>query len=104
MIKTEELAGRRALVPGSTSGIGLAVAQALVYLACAPKSNASYLAIDAALADVENGRTLPVPDHLKNAPHPGKGDRLRRVALDLHAEGVAKQTRSLRAGIGQEEG
>jgi putative ATPase len=50
------------------------LAQATTYLACAPKSNASYLAIDAALADVENGRTLPVPDHLKNAPHPGKGD------------------------------
>jgi putative ATPase len=49
------------------------LAQATTYLACAPKSNASYLAVDTALADVEHGRTLPVPDHLKNAPHPGKG-------------------------------
>jgi len=58
------------------------LAQATTYLACAPKSNASYLAIDAALADVENGRTLPVPDHLKNAPHPGKGDVKYRYAHD----------------------
>jgi putative ATPase len=49
------------------------LAQATTYLACAPKSNASYLAVDTALADVEHGRTLPVPDHLKNAPHPDKG-------------------------------
>jgi putative ATPase len=58
------------------------LAQATTYLACAPKSNASYLAIDAALADVENGRTLPVPDHLKNAPHPGKGDVKYQYAHD----------------------
>jgi putative ATPase len=58
------------------------LAQATTYLACAPKSNASYLAIDAALADVETGRTLPVPDHLKNAPHPGKGDVKYQYAHD----------------------
>ncbi len=58
------------------------LAQATTYLSCAPKSNASYLAIDAALADVENGRTLPVPDHLKNAPHPGKGDVKYQYAHD----------------------
>ncbi|NOU35207.1 MAG: replication-associated recombination protein A [Kiritimatiellaceae bacterium] len=58
------------------------LAQATTYLACAPKSNASYLAIDAALADVESGRTLPVPDHLKNAPHPGKGDVQYQYAHD----------------------
>ena len=58
------------------------LAQATTYLACAPKSNASYLAIDAALADVENGRTLPVPDHLKNAPHPGKGEAKYQYAHD----------------------
>ena len=58
------------------------LAQATTYLACAPKSNASYLAIDAALADVENGRTLPVPDHLKNAPHPGKGPVQYKYAHD----------------------
>lgn len=40
--------------------------QAVTYLATAPKSNASYAAISAALRDVEKGRTLPVPEHLKN--------------------------------------
>ncbi|MFA4982006.1 MAG: replication-associated recombination protein A [Candidatus Omnitrophota bacterium] len=43
------------------------LAQAAVYVACAPKSNASYLGIEAALKDVEAGRTLEVPDHLKDA-------------------------------------
>ena len=57
---------------GSPEG-ELAVAQAIVYLACAPKSNASYLAINSALDDVENGRTLPVPKHLQNGPKPDKG-------------------------------
>jgi len=42
------------------------LAQATTYLATAPKSNASYLAIDAALADVREGRVLAVPEHLKN--------------------------------------
>ena len=48
----------------------ITLAQATVYMACAPKSNASYLAIDAAMADVKENRTLPVPKHLRNAPHP----------------------------------
>jgi putative ATPase len=42
------------------------LAQAVTYLATAPKSNASYLAIEAAIADVRSGRILPVPEHLKN--------------------------------------
>jgi len=42
------------------------LAQVTAYLATAPKSNASYLAIDKALKDVEEGRTLAVPEHLKN--------------------------------------
>ena len=49
----------------------ITLAQAAIYMACAPKSNASYLAVDAALDDVRNQRTLPVPKHLRNAPHPG---------------------------------
>jgi len=49
------------------------LAQATTYLACAPKSNASYLAINAALDDIENGRTLPVPKHLQSGPKPDKG-------------------------------
>lgn len=43
------------------------LAQAAVYVACAPKSNASYLAITAAMKDIEQGMLLQVPDHLKDA-------------------------------------
>ena len=42
------------------------LSQAVTYLATAPKSNASYRAINAAWRDIENGRSLPVPEHLKN--------------------------------------
>ncbi|MCS6771776.1 MAG: replication-associated recombination protein A [Kiritimatiellae bacterium] len=45
------------------------LAQATTYLACAPKSNASYLGIESALADVKAGRVLPVPRHLRDASH-----------------------------------
>ncbi len=44
----------------------ITLAQATTYLATAPKSNASYLAVDEALADVRSGRLLAVPEHLKN--------------------------------------
>jgi putative ATPase len=43
------------------------LAHATVYLATAPKSNRAYKAIDAALADVKNGRTLPVPKALRSS-------------------------------------
>jgi putative ATPase len=43
------------------------LAQAAVYVACAPKSNAAYIGIESALKDVEEGKTLEVPDHLKDA-------------------------------------
>ena len=43
------------------------LAEATVYLATAPKSNSSYAAIDAALADVQRTRNDPVPMHLRNA-------------------------------------
>jgi putative ATPase len=49
----------------------LALAQAVTYLACAPKSNAATLAINAARADVRSGRTLPVPLHLRDAHYRG---------------------------------
>lgn len=52
---------------GSPEG-ELAVAQAVVYLACAPKSNAVYRAYQAARADAEATGTLDVPLHLRNAP------------------------------------
>lgn len=46
----------------------ITLSQTAVYLACSPKSNASYLAIDAALAAVKQSGDLPVPLHLRNAP------------------------------------
>jgi putative ATPase len=52
---------------GSPEG-ELAIAQAIVYLACAAKSNAVYTAYKAARADVENGGSEDVPLHLRNAP------------------------------------
>ena len=44
------------------------LAQAATYLACAPKSNAAYLALGAAIADLDGQGPLPVPLHLRNAP------------------------------------
>lgn len=44
------------------------LSQCVTYLACSPKSNASYMAIDAALAEVDKSGDLPVPLHLRNAP------------------------------------
>lgn len=52
---------------GSPEG-ELAIAQALVYLACAPKSNAVYTAFKAAKRDAESSGSLPVPVHIRNAP------------------------------------
>ena len=48
----------------------LALAQAAVYLAVAPKSDAAYKALDLARADVSTTATEPVPLHLRNAPTP----------------------------------
>ncbi|MBO4548297.1 MAG: replication-associated recombination protein A, partial [Abditibacteriota bacterium] len=42
------------------------LAQAATYVACAPKSNAAYLGIDAAIADVKNNESAPVPADLRN--------------------------------------
>ncbi len=47
------------------------LSQAAIYLATAPKSNASYTAIDSALKDVEKGPQGAPPKHIRNAPHPG---------------------------------
>ena len=52
---------------GSPEG-DLAIAQATVYLATAPKSNAVYAAYNSALSDVEKHPNLPVPLHIRNAP------------------------------------
>lgn len=47
------------------------LAQAAIYVACAPKSNASYIAVNEALRDVEDGAVMPVPDHLRDASYKG---------------------------------
>ncbi|HSL94972.1 MAG TPA: replication-associated recombination protein A, partial [Thermoleophilia bacterium] len=50
------------------------LAQAVVYLSLAPKSNASYEAIDAALADVRREGNEPPPPHLRDASYRGAKD------------------------------
>lgn len=45
-----------------------AIAQAAIYCACAPKSNAVYQAFNQALADVKSDPSFEVPEHLRNAP------------------------------------
>lgn len=52
---------------GSPEG-QLAIAQAVVYLACAPKSNAVYNAFNQVMADVRSQPAYDVPVHLRNAP------------------------------------
>jgi putative ATPase len=47
------------------------LAQAVLYVSCAPKSNASYLAIEKAYSDIERHKVQEVPDHLKDASYPG---------------------------------
>ena len=47
------------------------LAQAVTYLACAPKSNAAYLAINAALRDIDLEDIGHVPNHLKNTKDSG---------------------------------
>jgi putative ATPase len=49
----------------------LTLAQAVTYLACAPKSNASTVAIGEARRDVREGRLLPVPRHLQDSHYAG---------------------------------
>src|SRR5213593_4419123 len=46
----------------------LALAQCVIYLAAAPKSNSVYTAYDAVVSDVESTRNDPVPLHIRNAP------------------------------------
>ncbi|MGA2499162.1 MAG: replication-associated recombination protein A [Tepidisphaeraceae bacterium] len=49
----------------------LTLAQAAIYMATTPKSNASAKAIWAAMADVREGRTIPVPKHLRDTHYAG---------------------------------
>lgn len=47
------------------------IAEAAIYIATANKSNSTIVAIDAAMKDVESGRTLEVPEHLRDSHYPG---------------------------------
>lgn len=60
------------------------LAEAVVHVATAPKSNASYRAIDAAIADVRAGRTGSVPAHLRDAHYAG-AERLGHGAAYVYA-------------------
>ncbi len=48
------------------------LSQAVTYIACAPKSNASYTAIDEALKDIGAGKSTIVPENVKNAVYSGE--------------------------------
>lgn len=49
------------------------IAQCIIYLAMAPKSNSAYKAVEAALHDVRRMRMDPVPPHLRDTSYPGAG-------------------------------
>ena len=78
---------------GSPEG-DLALGQAVIYLACAPKSNAAYLAFKAAAQDVRDKGSLEVPARLRNAPTSlmkslghGQGYRYAHDESGAHAAG-----------------
>jgi putative ATPase len=71
----------------------LTLSQVATYLSCAPKSNASYLAIEEAMADVKEGRTVPVPVYLK--------DGNVRKAAEMSAGGREGMQRTGAPGVGQ---
>jgi putative ATPase len=88
---------------GSPEG-ELAIAQAVVYLACAPKSNAVYLAWREAQGEVRQRGSLEVPQHLRNAPtrlmHQLGHGRAYRYAHD-EPEGYAAGERYFPQGMGE---
>jgi putative ATPase len=49
----------------------LTLSQTVTYLACAPKSNSATVAIGKAKSDIQNGRVLPVPKHLRDGHYGG---------------------------------
>ena len=72
----------------------LILAQAAIYLACAPKSNASAMAIWEAMADVREGRTIPVPKHLRSTGYSGAHKLGHGVGYQYphdHPDGVVAQ-------------
>ncbi|MFG0319448.1 MAG: replication-associated recombination protein A, partial [Planctomycetota bacterium JB042] len=73
----------------------LTLAQAAIYMACAPKSNASATAVWTAMDDVKHQRTVPVPKHLRDG-HYGGAKRLG------HGEGYAYAHDSEKGWVDQE--
>jgi putative ATPase len=78
---------------GSPEG-ELALAQAAIYLACAAKSNAAYVAYNEARSLVQSDQSRPVPEHLRNAPTKlmkelgyGQGYRYAHDEADAYAAG-----------------
>lgn len=57
----------------------IVLAQAAAYVACAPKSNSSIVAIDAAMQAVENDKTPPIPPYLQDAHYPGAANLARGI-------------------------
>ncbi len=79
---------------GSPEG-ELAIAQAVIYMACAPKSNAVYMAVGAVQKDIKEFGSLSVPLHIRNAPTKlmktldyGKDYRYAHNEPDAYAVGV----------------
>jgi putative ATPase len=72
----------------------LLLAEAVVYIACCPKSNASAMAIWTAREDVQTGRTIPVPKHLRDTHYRGAKRLEHGKGYDYphdHADGYVQQ-------------
>lgn len=69
----------------------IALSQAAIYLALAPKCNAEYVAIDAALAEVNNGPARRVPNHLRDRHRPGSDNYASYVYPHDHPAEAAVQ-------------
>jgi putative ATPase len=67
------------------------LAQAAIYMALAPKSNASYRAIDAALDEIRNGPARAVPNHLRDRHRPGAESYGAYVYPHPYPEGIVEQ-------------
>ena len=72
----------------------LVLAQTTIYLALAPKSNSATMAIGAAREDVRNGRTIPVPRHLRDGHYSGAkkmGNAIGYKYAHNSPDGIAQQ-------------
>jgi putative ATPase len=70
----------------------ITLAQCVTYLALAPKSNASYTAIDAAIADVREGATIPVPIALRDKTKPDSEGSTKHGTGYRYSHNEGKQT------------